>query len=67
MIDLKEAKEISIKTELADVEQLAVIERFIYDKKGVSVGILARPRGEIHLHLMHIAFEVAAAYYGKIE
>lgn len=66
MITIKEAKEISLKIELTDVEQLAVIERYIYDKKNVSVGTLARPNRMMYIQMMLIAFDVAAEYYAMI-
>ena len=71
MITIEEAKEISIKKELADVEQLEVIRRYIFDKTEVDVGQIERPIGKLtkflqmDYELMTIAFETAAKYYAK--
>jgi len=62
MINIDEAKEISKKTELVDVQMLEVIQRFIFDKKGVVVEI-NRPTHDIQIQMMSIAFEAAAKYY----
>ena len=45
MLKDEEIKEIILKSNLADVEQLEVIRRYIYDHKGIDVGTIDRPRG----------------------
>lgn len=44
------------------MQMLAVIERYIYDKKGVIVEI-NRPTDIINIKLMNIAFDSASEYY----
>lgn len=71
MISIEEAKEISIKKELTDVEQLEVIRRYIFDKTEVDLGQIERPTGKLtkflqmDYELMSSAFETAARYYAK--
>lgn len=72
MISTDEAKEISIRTELADVEQLEVIRKYIFDKTEIDVGQIERPTGKftrflkMDYELMISAFETAAKYYATL-
>jgi len=62
MISIDECKYICSSRLLTDMQMLAVIERYIYDKKGVIVEI-NRPTDIINIKLMNIAFDSASEYY----
>ncbi len=62
MITKDEAIRISKMKHLFDVEMLAVIELYIFEKKGVSVSI-NRPNNIIDLQLMNMAYDTAANYF----
>ncbi len=62
MLNNKEIKEILAKNELADVEQIAVIERYIFDKKGVELNI-NRPNNVLLVQLMDHMYNCALKYY----
>lgn len=49
MIKDEEVKQIIDKRQLSDIEELQVIRRYIYDKKGVDVGEIQRPNGTLCL------------------
>jgi chromosome segregation and condensation protein ScpB len=62
MVTNEEIKEIVKKNKLSDVEQIAVIQRFIFDKKGKEVKI-NRPQDIYRLQLMNQMYDVALKYY----
>jgi hypothetical protein len=62
MITKEQAVEICKQTRLQDTQMLLVIERYIYDKKGVTVKI-NRPNNLVDAQLMNIAFESSCNYY----
>jgi hypothetical protein len=62
MITKEQAVEICKQTRLQDTDMLLVIERYIYDKKGVTVKI-NRPNNLVDAQLMNIAFESSCNYY----
>jgi len=62
MITKEQAVEICKQTRLQDTDKLLVIERYIYDKKGVTVKI-NRPNNIVDAQLMNIAFESSCNYY----
>jgi hypothetical protein len=62
MITKEQAVEICKQTRLQDTQMLLVIERYIYDKKGVTVKI-NRPNNIVDAQLMNIAFESSCNYY----
>lgn len=47
MITEKELKKLLHKEKLTDIEMISVIKKYIYDRKGVDIGDVERPRGEI--------------------
>ena len=63
MITIEHAKQICSATSLSDIQQLSVIRRYIYDKKGIDIGNIDRPRMMHELQLMTIAFDSACIYY----
>lgn len=65
MITTEQAIEIAKATHLSDIQQLEVIRKYIYDKKGVDVGQINRPINPSELQLMTIAFDSACQYYLK--
>lgn len=65
MILDEEIKVIIQKNELSDIEQLAVIRRYIYDKKGIDVGKINRIRDFVQLQLLDIAYNTATGYYAN--
>jgi hypothetical protein len=62
MITKEQAVEICKQTRLQDTDMLLVIQRYIYDKKGVTVKI-NRPNNLVDAQLMNIAFESSCNYY----
>ncbi len=64
MITQDEALAICKKTMLTDIEMLQVIQRYIFDRKNMSVGIV-RPSDMYSIQLMNIAFNSACDYYFK--
>jgi hypothetical protein len=62
MITKEQAVEMCKQTRLQDTQMLLVIERYIYDKKGVTVKI-NRPNNLVDAQLMNIAFESSCNYY----
>jgi len=62
MITKEQAVEMCKQTRLQDTQMLLVIERYIYDKKGVTVKI-NRPNNIVDAQLMNIAFESSCNYY----
>ena len=63
MITSEQAKEICNKKQLTDIECLEVVQRYIFDRKGVNVGMINRPTDILNLNLMRVAFEAASIYY----
>jgi len=62
MITKEQAVDICKQTRLQDKDMLLVIQRYIYDKKGVTVKI-NRPTNLVDVQLMNIAFESSCNYY----
>jgi hypothetical protein len=62
MITKEQAVEMCKQTRLQDTDMLLVIQRYIYDKKGVTVKI-NRPNNLVDAQLMNIAFESSCNYY----
>ena len=65
MITQEQAKELVLKDSISAHEMLDVIQRYIFDKKGVDVGKIINPNNFIQQHLMNIAFDNCIAYYTK--
>jgi hypothetical protein len=65
MITKEQAILICKSTHLSDVQQLEVIRKYIFDKKGVDVGEINRPTTGYNLQLMTIAFDSACEFYLK--
>ena len=63
MITKKEAITIAQATVLTDLEQLQVIRKYIFDRKGVDVGEINQPSDIVQLNYMSIAFDSACRYY----
>lgn len=63
MITKQQAIDISQSEVLTDIQQLQLIRKYIYDKKGIDVGEIERPIGITDLNLMLIAFDSACRYY----
>lgn len=66
MITKEEAMRISKLTRLSDVQELQVIRRYIFDMKGVDVGIIQIPTDRLNIQLMYVAYESASSYYAKL-
>ena len=62
MITRDDAIRICMLKHLTDIQMLEVIERYIYEKKGIKVSI-DRPENSINIQLMNIAFDVACVYF----
>jgi len=76
MLSDKELKEIIDKDRLTDVEMLSVIQRYIYDIRGIDVGTIVRPTGLptvinmsliTDLELMNACYNKAFGYYKEKE
>jgi hypothetical protein len=62
MITPEQAKQICSAKVITDLQTISVIERYIYDKKGVTVSI-NKPLDIIQIQLMNVALETASNYY----
>ena len=62
MITSEQAKEICNKKQLTDIECLEVIQKYIFDRKGIVINI-NRPTDILNINLMRVAFEAASIYY----
>lgn len=62
MISKEEAIKISRSHVVTQPEMVSVIQRYIFDKKGVKVDINS-PRDPLRVELMIIGFETASNYY----
>ena len=62
MITSEQAKEMCNKKQLTDIECLEVIQKYIFDRKGIVINI-NRPTDILNINLMRVAFEAASIYY----
>ena len=65
MITQEDAKSILLLEFVNDVQLLQVIQRYIFDCKGVNVNTINRPNNQMQLILMNTAIESCLKYYVK--
>lgn len=63
MINDQQIKDIINSPQISDINSLEIIQRYIFDMKGIEVSI-NRPNNMLQLQLMNIGFEVACNFYG---
>lgn len=56
-------KDLIKRSTIIDLEELDLIETYIYEKKNIKVGTLNRPKDLLNIQLMQIAFNHAVNYY----
>jgi hypothetical protein len=64
MITTEKAKELCVKKHITDIEIISVLQKYIFDRKGVSIDI-NRPRSVISCQLMDLMFTDCVNFYLK--
>jgi hypothetical protein len=63
IINNQELKELLNNKEITQQEMLMCIRKYIFDRKGQDVGVIAHPVNAVHEHLCDIAYRYVIDYY----
>jgi len=58
-------KDLITRSTIIDLEELDLVQTYIFERKGIDVGSLQRPTNLINIQLMQMAFNHAVNYYSK--